>query len=367
MDFHELPHLRLRSQGILQPRFTDPTQVVAWLAAVQAQDFAGAKWALGLRMQSATDAEVEQAFNSGSILRTHMLRPTWHFVAPADIRWLLALTGSRVQAGNQGMLKNLEIDAGLLSRTNDTLGKALSGGHQLTRDELRDALLQAGIQVQNGLRMAYFLMHAELDGLICSGARRGKQFTYALLDERVPPAPPMGREKALIELSRRFFSSRGPATVHDLTKWSWLTLADARQGLASARANLDSVEVEGQTYWFAPIHYAPQPEGPRAFLLSIYDEYLSGYRDRGAIVTPQDGQRLVAMGNNLTAVLVLDGQIVGTWKRTLKKDAVVIDISLFQPLASSEKEAVAQAASRYGMFHRLPVSLNQFQNPGSAP
>ena len=190
MDLAGIPQARLRNQRILADGFSKPAEVVAWLGAVQAQDFAGAKWALALRMTSAVDHDVEQAFASGAILRTHVLRPTWHFVTPADIRWLLALTGPRVQQLNAGMYRKLGMDADLLKRGDAVLAAALHRGGHLTREALRDVLHQAGLETVGELRLSYWLMHAELEGLICSGPRAGKQFTYALVDERAPAAVP---------------------------------------------------------------------------------------------------------------------------------------------------------------------------------
>jgi DNA glycosylase AlkZ-like len=184
----DIAHRRLANQHIVQPTFKQPGDVVRWLGAVQAQDYAGAKWALGLRLRGVTDDDIDQAFGAGSILRTHLMRPTWHFVTPLDIGWLLALTGPRVHAVNGYMYRKLELDSAIFKRSNATLAKALRGGKQLTRNELRGVLQKAGIATDGELRMGYLMMRAELDGLVCSGARRGKQFTYALVDERAPRA-----------------------------------------------------------------------------------------------------------------------------------------------------------------------------------
>ena len=205
----DIARLRLINQHISAPRFSEPAKVVEWLAAVQAQDFEGAKWSLGLRMLGAKDGGIEQAFSEGAILRTHLLRPTWHFVTPTDIRWMLALTALRVHQANAYMYRKLGLDNAVLKRSNAALATSLPE-KQLTRDELREVLQRAGIQVDGEFRMGYLLMRAELDGIICSGGRRGKQFTYALFDDRVPPSQPFRRDEALAELARRYFRSRGP-------------------------------------------------------------------------------------------------------------------------------------------------------------
>jgi len=353
----DIARLRLRNQHIVGSIRGEAADVVRWLGAVQAQDFAGAKWSLGLRLRHAMDAQIDGAFNEGAVLRTHMLRPTWHFVTPADIRWILALTAPRVHAANAHMYRGLGLDPAVFRRSNAALAKAVEGGRPLTRDELRGELQRAGIATEGGQRMAYLLMQAEQEAVICSGPRRGKQFTYALLDERAPPTKPMDREEALAALSRRYVASRGPATVQDYARWSGLTVAEAGRGLASVRGEYRCEVVDGRTYWLAESGTPRRAGSPMAHLLSIYDEYISGYKDRSAIVSPEHGARLVGMGNALSAVIVVDTQIVGTWKRTLTKEAVVIETSPFRRMTRAEKEAVAEAAERYGRFHDLPVSF----------
>ena len=353
----DIAHLRLRHQGINGPKRRSAADVVRWLVAVQAQDFAGAKWSLGLRLRKAKDSQIERAFNEGAILRTHLLRPTWHFVTPADIGWLLALTAPRVHAVNGHMYRRLGLDAGVFRRSHAALARALEDGRYLTRDELRVELQRAGIQTEGGQRMAYLVSQAELDGIICSGPRRGKQFTYALLEERAPKAKWMDREQALAELSRRYFASRGPATVQNFAKWSGLTVADAGRGLESVKHGLRHEIVDGRVYWLPKANPGEKEESQTAHLLSIYDEYISGYKDRRAIVSPEHGARLVGLGNALTYIIVVDGQIVGTWKRRLTRDSVVIETHPFRRLTRVEQRAVAEAAERYGTFHDLPISL----------
>lgn len=348
---------RLHNQRISKATFKRPDDVVGWLAAVQAQDYAGAKWALGLRLQGATDNVVEQAFARGAILRTHLLRPTWHFVTPADIRWMLALTAPRVHAVNAHMYRQLELDGAVVKRSHAALAKALQDGQQLTRDELRGVLHQAGIATDSGLRMGYLLMRAELDGVVCSGARRRKQFTYALLEERAPHARLLEREEALAELARRYFVSRGPATVQDFAKWSGLTIADARNGLEAVKTHLRHEVVDGQPYWFSASRPSAKAVSPAAYLLSIYDEYISGYQDRSAIVDARHAAKLWAVGNALSYIIVVDGQIVGTWRRTLRKGEVTIETNIFSRLTKAERRAVAAAADKYGAFLGLPVVL----------
>jgi hypothetical protein len=353
----DITRQRLLNQHIAEPLLNKPEEVVAWLVAVQAQDYPGAKWGLGLRLQGATDHEVEQAFASGAILRTHVMRPTWHFVTPDDIRWLLALTAPRVHAANASRYRKLELDGAFFRRCDTAVRRVLQGGNQLTRDELAALLRKSGLATGGGLRMGYILMRAELEGVICSGPRRGKQFTYALLEERVPNSRALDRDEALAELARRYFVTRGPATVHDFAKWSGLTLADARAGLEATSTQLRREVVDGQTYWFSVGGRSELDFSSGACLLSIYDEYISSYKGRSTAVDEVTSARLRAMGNALTGIIVVDGRIVGTWKRALKKDAVVIEVNRLSRLTVAANRAIAAAAHRYGVFLGLPARL----------
>jgi hypothetical protein len=351
----DIPRLRLSSQRLARPTFTSAEDVVEWLIAVQSQDFAGAKWAVGSRMRAATDADIERAFDAGSILRTHVLRPTWHFVLPADIRWLLALTAPRIKAGLTGRHRQLGLDARTLKRSNAALERALRNGEQRTRAELGQALGRAGIEA-DGARLGHLMAWAELAGIVCSGPRRGKQFTYALLDARAPAAVTLTRDEALAALAGRYFPSRGPATVHDFAKWSGLTLADARRGLRAVEGDLRRDVVEGTTYWSSGVMPSASARAG-AHLLSLFDEYISSYRDRSAIVGPVHAAKLWTTGNAITHVLLLDGKIVGTWRRRLAARAVHVQLRFFDTPTRAATRAIAEAARRYAAFLALSLAL----------
>lgn len=351
MTHLDIAHWRLHNQGLATASFENPVEIVQWLGAVQSQDYAAAKWALGLRVRDATDEAIEQAFDAGAILRTHVMRPTWHFVAPADIRWLLALTAPRVNAANAYQYRTLELDDATFARSNDALTKALQGGKQLTRTELQSVLKQIGIAADNLLRFTCLIMRAELDGIICSGARRGKQFTYALLDERVAPARTLERDEALAELSRRYFTSHGPATLQDFVWWSGLTTTDARSGLEMVTSQLSQETIDNQTYWFAPSAPPAKDCSQKAYLLPNYDEYTVGYTDRSAAVDMERTKHLDPRGNVLFShTVMIDGRVVGTWKRTLTKNAVTLTTNLLTPLSEAETHAFSAALDRYSAF-----------------
>ncbi|MCI0451165.1 MAG: winged helix DNA-binding domain-containing protein [Candidatus Latescibacteria bacterium] len=329
---------------------------MAWLGAVQAQDYPAAKWALGMRVRNATDALIEKAMNDGSILRTHVMRPTWHFVSPRDIRWMLELTAPRVRSILSHYDRTLGLTAKTLTRCAAVIARALEGGRHLTRDELAGRLERARIEAR-GQRLARIVMHSELNGLICSGPRRGKQFTYALLDERVPRARSIDRDEALAMLARRYFVSHGPAQVKDFTWWSGLTVKDATAALDAVKPELIAKTVDGKTYWFAPAR-VPKPATSVAMLLSIYDEYTIAYKDRSALGGGEFRNELLRMGNALTSVLTIDGLIAGTWKRTLLEGAVDVAIRPLRRLTAGEKDAVAAAGRRYGRFLGTPVTMS---------
>ena len=324
--------------------------MVSWLGAVQAQDYPGAKWALALRMRRRiVDADVERAFAAGAILRTHVMRPTWHFVAPADIRWLLSLTAPRVRIALSSYDRRLEVDAAVVKRSNKAIAKALVGGAHLTRQELRAALQKAGIAADGVQRLAHLTMHAELDGVICSGPLRAKQFTYALLDERVPAQPALPRDEALAELTRRYFTSHGPAQLRDFVWWSGLRTSDARAGLEMAQSRLAGEVIDGKQYWFSSSMRTLAPPPRTVYRLPLYDEYLIAYRDKSASIDAALWMPVVARDPFSSAIL-LDGQVVGGWKRTLLKGKVVIAVDLPGPIKRVDERLIADATQRFGAF-----------------
>ena len=241
---------RLRNQHLTRPDRQKPAQVVAWLGAMQAQDFPAAKWAVGLRSPGCNSTDIEQAFNDGAILRTHVLRPTWHFVTPADIRWMLALSAPRVHAANAYYYRQSGLDAKMIARGCAMMHRVLDDGEPMTRAELAVALKRAKVPA-DGLKLAYIVMHAELEGMICSGPRRGKQFTYALLDERAPAGKTLDRRDAVAELAKRYFTSHGPATIRDFVWWSGLTVKDAELGIEAVKPKLQQDTIDGRTHWGA--------------------------------------------------------------------------------------------------------------------
>ena len=354
-DRHDIVRERLARQRLIGKPFQRAEQVVSWHLAMQSQDFGGAKWAIGQRLASATDAQVEAAFARGSLLRTHVLRPTWHFVSPADVRWLLELTAPRIRAFSRPYFRKFGLDAAALKRSRRVLEKSLQGGRQLTRDELSAALGAAGLPVK-GEALTYQMISAELDALIVSGPRRGKQHTYALLEERVPSSAPRSRDEALAELSLRYLQSHGPALAHDLAWWAGLTIADAKRGIAACARQLESASVDGKTYWRVAGRRAAPLARPVVRLLPNYDEQLIAYRYRGnavdAVVSPRPG-RGVFDGH----LVLIDGLLVGGWRRDLGASQVQVSVKLLRRLSRAERRALGEEAARYARFLGLKLEL----------
>jgi len=354
MNLQQIANLRLVNQQIAGTKFTSPKELVAWMGAMQAQDALMVKWAVGVRLPDATEKAVEAALDRGEILRTHVLRPTWHIVSADDLRWMLSLTAPRIQAGMKSRLSELGLDAGTLSKGQKVIEKSLRGGSHATRETLIRALEQVGIATDEN-RASHLFMAAELEGLICSGkTQQGKQ-TFALLEEWVRPSSPIERDEALARLAKRYFNSHGPATLEDFTWWSGLTVSDARRALESVKADLQFEIVEEKTYWLAAMKVQPKET---AFLLPAFDEFLISYKDRSATITFEHQKRAFTNNGIFHPVIVVNGQAVGVWKRTLKRDQVQVQAEYFVPTTPTAQRQIEAEAIRYGEFVGKIPSLN---------
>lgn len=346
--------LRLRNQRIVENSFPSAREVVSWLGAVQAQDYQMAKWALGLRMSTATAKSVEDEIDTGSIVRTHVMRPTWHFVAAEDIRWLLDLTAPRIEAAARSRQRFLELDAKTLNRTTKIIAKALEGENHLTRPELMKIIESLGIK-RSKERGTHIMFQAELDKAVCSGKRRGKQFTYALMDERVPQTKALPREVALATLAARYFASHGPATLKDLIWWSGLAASDARTGLELIKSTLISETVDGQTYWLVPSAGGQRfPSSVR--LLPAFDEFTVSYADRSASVAPEL-MKEVSVGHAIfRPIVVIDGRVVGIWIRKHTTKGIDVTYTFFEEVSKSHMASMDRAERQYRIFEgKIPA------------
>jgi hypothetical protein len=346
----DIPARRLASHGISAPHRAGVAQLVQRLGAVQAQEFPFAKWGIGLRLRGVFDDDVERAFAEGEILRTHVLRPTWHFVTAEDIGWMLDLTAPRVHVALRSYMQREGLDARLMRRVLAIFSTALEGRQYLTRAELGARLRRRRIDL-NAIQLGFATLYAELERVICSGPRRDKAFTYALLAERAPGGRRIAGDEALGTLASRFFSSHGPATVRDFVWWSGLRTSDARRGAEIAQ--LQRIERNGLCYWVSgerPIRV----KASGVHLLPIYDEYLVAYRDRVAVPHTIGGSgQAVAFRH----ALVIDGQVAGTW--TLARAAAPgnVRITPLRPLTSDERELARRSALRLASFLRTPLRI----------
>lgn len=341
---------RLANQRLSGTNFKKPAEPVKWLGAIQAQDFAAAKWAIGLRLPNVTDYDIEDAFNKGEILRTHILRPTWHFVYSRDIKWMIQLSGPRVNAGISTMYRKFELDDKIFRRSNKIIADALKEENYLTRSELIIPLHRAKINTDD-LRLTLIVMRAELDGLICSGPRKGKQFTYALLEERAPKAKTMNRDESLAELAKRYFFSRGPATIPDFAWWSGLTIKDSRSGLEMIKSHLICETIEGNEYYFSDKSNRNIITDNFVNLLPNFDEYLVGYKNRKAAITDKNNNKLKHAGYGIFSnTILINGKIGGTWKRVLKKNSVDVSTKVFTSAGKEQKNELKSAVNHYKKF-----------------
>jgi hypothetical protein len=326
------------------------------MGGMQGQDLPGVKWSIGLRLPDAVQSEVDRAFDAGTIIRTWPMRGTLHVVAAADVRWMLSLTSAKNISGSQRRRDALELDDKTLARCHQVFEKTLQGDKQKTRDEMCAALKADGISIE-GQRAYHILWNAALHGLICLASTDAKEQNFALLEEWVKPVKAKTRDEALAELAWRYFRSRGPATIKDFIWWSGLSATEARAGFADIKAKLISVAVGKTEYWMSPDITLPK-EKVSAFALPGFDEYILGYQDRSAVLAPQHAEKICPGGNGMFAsTIVVDGQVVGTWKRTVKKNAIAITAAPFDKLNKAEKSAFKQAAERYGAFMGLAAEL----------
>ena len=352
----DIAHHRLYNQRIVPKKSELPSQVVARFGAMQAQDYAGVKWAIGLRCCSATDAAIEQAVVNKTIVRTWLMRGTLQVVAAADVRWMLELLAPRIIANSIRRYRQLELDDATFAHSYEALSKVLQGGKQLTRAEIMLVLEQAGIST-TGQRVYHILRRAGLEGVICFGPMQDKEETFVLLDEWVPHSKIMKRDEALAELAGRYFGSHGPATLQDFIWWSGLKVADARTGLEIAKTRLDQEAIQGQTYWLPQNNSIFKDPVPTVYLLPAFDEYFLGYKVRDALLDAKYDKRAVSSNGVFRPMVVIDGQIVGIWKRVYERGSVIITPSPFNALTKTENQALVVAANQYGSFLGLPVML----------
>jgi hypothetical protein len=358
----DIAHQRLYHQRLVGPAARKPEEVVEGLLAVQAQDLLAARWGVAQRTDDADDAAVEAAYDAGRILRTHVLRPTWHFVRPDDIRWLLELSAPRVRAQMATMDRKHDLDEVTFRRAGARIVRALEDaeGGTLTRDELAAALAAAKIDAE-GTRLAHLVIRAELDGLVCSGPMRGKTQTYALLAARAPKARVLRRDEALAELALRYLRGHGPALAADLAWWAGMTIAEAKKAIELAGPTVESETAGEKTYYRARLG-SPAPRRSSVStiqLLPNFDELVIGFKERDVTLDDELVERAPdGWMESLRAHFVArNGRVIGSWKRELGKDDVRVQATVLVTMSNDERQALEKAAKRYARSLGLGLAL----------
>ena len=349
-----LATLRLAAQGIAAPSFETPVEVVRHMLAMQAQDFPGAKWSVGLRTVGASDADVERAIADRQIVRSWPMRGTLHFAAAEDLGWMLALTRDRMVKGAAGRHRTLELDDSSFALAARIAERELAVSGVIGRSALLAAFDAAGLSTA-GQRGNHLLWYLSVTGLLVFGPLDGKQHSFALLSDWVRTARPLTGDEALAEFARRYFTSHGPATDRDFAWWSSLTLTDARRGLAAVAGEFEQLDVDGRTYYHRP---GLEPARAGVFALPGFDEYVLGYQDRSAPLAAEWVDRVVPGGNGVFfPTIVVDGEIVGTWKRTVSAKQISITTVPLAPLGARAQAATRTRLQSYATFMRLPLRL----------
>lgn len=355
MDFLFIRNHRLKNQQLTETTFSEPEKLVSHFGAIQAQDYAMAKWAIGLRTEK-TEKDIEDAINEGKIIRTHILRPTWHFVAAEDIHWMLELTAPSLKR----LVTSAAVKMGLedsLNAYNNKLQKLLSGNNHLTREEI---MLELDIKTGsvNNISPVIIMMNAELEGIVCNGIMRGKKFTYASLEERVKPKNnKISKEEALAKLASKYFKSHGPATIQDFSWWSGLSLTNSRLALESIKSELASFQIEDKTYWFYEVSISNKDEEVLMHLLPAFDEFLISYKDRTASIALEHQPLAFTKNGIFNPVIALNGKIEGTWKRSIKKETVKIEINPINTFNNETSQLIMNQAKTYADYLGLKVEI----------
>jgi len=357
MTIADIIRHRLINQQIEEQRFSSAKEVVSWLGAIQAQDYQMAKWAIGIRLPKATDVLIEKAIDSAEIIRTHILRPTWHFVATEDVRWMIELSAPQIGKTLNVYSERLELTAKVCSKSNELFAKLLSGGKHMTREELMGELKRNKIITANSIQSLQIMMKAEISGIVCNGPKKGKQFTYALLDERVPKSKKLDREEAIAKLAQRYFTSHGPATVHDFGWWSGLKMTEAKLGVELNRKNFDSATINNQTFWFRDSGLVKKNKTEEVHFLPAFDEYVISYTDRSLSMEIDIMKKAITSNAIFKPVCVINGKVEGIWNRTIKKDKTIVETH-FLKLKKVNKKLLESALQSYSQFlgHKVVLS-----------
>ena len=356
MNIVDIPNLRLYNQQIIGSKFKTPKEIVGWMGAMQAQDFGMSKWAVGVRLPGATDQTIASAIDNGEIIRTHLMRPTWHLIVADDIYWMLELTVPQIKAIMKFRDKVLELDPAIYEKTNFIIVNALQGSKHLSREELTVELEMANIPTDYN-KVSHFLMRAEIELFVCSGKTINNKSTFALLSERVPLMKRFSREESASKLALSYFLSHGPATLQDFIWWSGLPISLSRQALESIKSKLVSATVENQTFWFSDSLSIPEPDRNTVFLLPAYDEFTISYRDRTASLPFEMHRKAISSNGIFRPIVVINGEVGGLWRKSTQKDKTRLEVNLFQPVSNALKNLIEEASVQYGNYLNKKIEL----------
>jgi hypothetical protein len=355
MIHSEISHYRMASQKLYQENQCSPQEIVKHFGAMQAQDYAMAKWAIGSRCSS-SEKEIEEAINSAEIIRTHILRPTWHFVSPDDIYWMLELSSPQVKRLFATMAKQHGFDEKKFDQVNAAIEKLLAGNNHLTREEIMQEL---NIQKKAGdLSPVIVMMNAELDGLVCNGKMKGKQITYALLEERVSkPKNKLSTEEALAKLALRYFESHGPATIYDFSWWSGFPATICKKIINAIELQLETITIDNQQYWLKKGLRDEENFREGAHFLPAFDEILISYKTREASFNTEHQSKVFTNNGIFKPIILENGKVIGIWKRTIKKDHAKIETEFFNETESSKKEILFEGIKAFETYLETKVVI----------
>jgi len=349
MTLSDIAKIRLQNQQIAGTKLKTAKELVGWMGAMQAQDYAMSKWAIGVRLPDSNHNTIESEINDGKIIRTHILRPTWHLVSADDIYWMLDLSAPRLKGFSKSWNKSVGLTDSILKKSSALIEKTLSGGKHLTRDEIVEVLNKNKINTDS-LRNLHLFLNAELDGIICNGPNKGNKQTYALLKERVPKIKRYSKEESLARLAKQYFLSHSPATIKDFTWWCGLAPSDARNAVELIKSDLIKETIGEENYYLYNSFSIPKNDNPSVYLLPAFDEFLISYKDRQASLPIKNSLKAVSTNGIFRPVIVVNGQVTGLWKRTVKKDKVIIETGYFHPHNKSIKNLIEDAVSSFGSF-----------------
>jgi hypothetical protein len=357
MTPEEITTLRLYNQNISEKRYTDVAELVKWMVAFQSQDYTQSKWALGARLDKSSDAEIEKAFEERKIIRSWPLRGTIHITAAEDLHWINELIGPGMIVRAAGRNKQLELDEKIYNKSLKVIAGFLEGQKQSTREEISEELARYRIYAE-GVRLSHILQRAGLENLLSYGQRRGKDFTYTLLDDRVGKKN-MVKEDALAELAGRYINSRGPASLADFTWWSGLSAPDARKAFQLVKEKFIEVKSGNDVFLLAPEIKVPEDNKDRIFLLPAFEEYLLAYKDRSACLENGHFSKVISNNGIFNPIIVFNGKVIGIWKRTITKNKVSVNTQLFVSLKTAQKKAVKEEAEKFADFLNLKLDAEK--------